>query len=73
MVVLHAAGLYGCRGVRGLGRVVMCALDAASRTLGARRGLLGATADGYAMYCTLGWHVQSPLASGVIVGELRCV
>jgi GNAT superfamily N-acetyltransferase len=54
---------------RGLGRVVMCALDAASRTLGARRGLLGATADGYAMYCTLGWHVQSPLASAVIVGE----
>jgi hypothetical protein len=54
---------------RGLGRVVMCALDAASRTLGARRGLLGATADGYAMYRTLGWHVQSPLVSGVIVGE----
>lgn len=54
---------------RGLGRAVMCALDAASRTLGARRGLLVATADGYAMYGTLGWHVQSPYASGVIVGE----
>jgi GNAT superfamily N-acetyltransferase len=54
---------------RGLGRAVMCALDAASRTLAARRGLLGATADGYAMYRTLGWHVQSPLVSGVIVGE----
>src|SRR3954470_1252111 len=53
---------------RGLGRAVMCALDAASRTLGARRGLLGATADGYAMYRTQGWRVQSPLVSGVIVG-----
>lgn len=52
---------------RGLGRAVMCALDAASRTLGARRGLLAATADGYEMYRTLGWHVQSPLVSGVIV------
>ena len=51
------------------GRGVMCALDAVSRTLGARRGLLGATADGSAMYCTLGWHVQAPLAAGVIVGE----
>lgn len=54
---------------RGLGRAVMCALDAASRTLGARRGVLAATADGYAMYRALGWHVQSPLASGVIVAE----
>ena len=54
---------------RGLGRAVMCALDAASRALGARRGLLGATAEGYAMYRSLGWHVQSPLVSGVIVGE----
>jgi len=54
---------------RGLGRAVMCALDAASRTRGARRGLLGATADGYAMYRTMGWHVQSPFSSGVIVGE----
>jgi GNAT superfamily N-acetyltransferase len=54
---------------RGLGRVVMCALDAASRTLGARRGLLAATADGYAMYRTLDWQVQSPFTSGVIVGE----
>ena len=54
---------------RGLGRAVMCALDAASRTLGARRGVLGATADGYAMYRALGWHLQSPLASGVIVAE----
>jgi GNAT superfamily N-acetyltransferase len=53
---------------RGLGRAVMCALDAASRALGARRGLLGATADGYEMYRTLGWRVQSPLVSGVIVG-----
>jgi hypothetical protein len=36
---------------------------------GARRGLLGATADGYEMYRTMGWQVQSPLVSGVIVGE----
>jgi GNAT superfamily N-acetyltransferase len=54
---------------RGLARVVMCALDAASRTLGAQRGLLGATADGHAMYRTMGWYVQSPLVSGVIVAE----
>jgi len=54
---------------RGLGRAVMCALDAASRTIGARRGLLGATADGYATYRTLGWRVHAPFASGVIVGE----
>jgi GNAT superfamily N-acetyltransferase len=52
---------------RGLGRAVMCALDAASRTLGARRGLLAATADGHALYRTLGWCVQSPYASAVIV------
>jgi len=54
---------------RGLGRAVMCALDATSRTLGARRGLLAATADGHAMYRTLGWRVQAPYASAVIVGE----
>jgi GNAT superfamily N-acetyltransferase len=55
--------------LRGLGRAVMCALDAASRTLGVRRGLLVATADGHALYRTLGWSVQSPYASAVIVGE----
>lgn len=54
---------------RGLGRAVMCALDAASRALGARHGVLGATADGYEMYRTLGWHVQSPLVSAVIAAE----
>ena len=54
---------------RGLGRAVMCALDAASRGLGARRGLLAATADGHAMYRTLGWRVQSPYASAVIVED----
>jgi len=54
---------------RGLGRAVMWALDAASRTLGARRGLLVATADGHAMYRMLGWQVQSPYASAVIVAK----
>lgn len=54
---------------RGLGRAVMCALDTTSRARGARRGLLGATADGYEMYRAMGWQVQSPLVSGVIVGE----
>jgi GNAT superfamily N-acetyltransferase len=54
---------------RGLGRVVMSALDAAARRRGARRGLLAATADGHALYRTLGWRVQSPYASAMIVGE----
>jgi hypothetical protein len=31
--------------------------------------VLGATADGYAMYRMLGWRVQSPFASAVIVGK----
>lgn len=75
MVVVEDAAIFdristdGAHRRRGLGRAVMCALDTMSRALGARRGLLAATADGHAMYRTLGWRVQSPYASAVIVGE----
>ncbi len=53
---------------RGLGRALMGALHATARDLGATRGLLAATQDGHALYTTLGWRVQAPYASAVIVG-----
>ena len=54
---------------RGLGRAVMCALHAAACERGLERGLLAATLDGHALYTPLGWRVQSPYASAVIVGD----
>jgi GNAT superfamily N-acetyltransferase len=53
---------------RGLGAAVMAALHERAHELGARRGLLAATAAGHALYLTLGWRVQAPYASAVIEG-----
>jgi GNAT superfamily N-acetyltransferase len=50
---------------RGLGRVVMSALGAAATRTGADHGLLVATADGEALYTTMGWRSQWPLTSAV--------
>jgi GNAT superfamily N-acetyltransferase len=50
---------------RGLGRVVMSALGAAATRTGADRGLLVATAEGEALYATMGWRPQWPLTSAV--------
>jgi GNAT superfamily N-acetyltransferase len=50
---------------RGLGRVVMSALGASATRTGADRGLLVATADGEALYATMGWRSQWPLTSAV--------
>jgi GNAT superfamily N-acetyltransferase len=50
---------------RGLGRVVLGALCATAAEAGARRGVLGATPDGRALYTALGWQDHGPL-TGVI-------
>lgn len=53
----------------GLGRAVMCALHAAAGDEGVTHGLLAATLDGHALYTALGWRVQAPYASAVILGD----
>jgi GNAT superfamily N-acetyltransferase len=49
---------------RGLGGRVMRALEAATGGLG--KGVLVATADGRALYRTLGWRLHSPYTTAVI-------
>ncbi len=66
--IIDRIGTHEAHRRRGLGRTVMCALHAAARERGARRGLLVATQDGHALYTTLGWAVQAPYASAVISG-----
>lgn len=51
---------------RGLARAVMKALETAARARGATRGLLVATADGRALYESLGWRLHSLYATAVI-------
>ncbi|WP_246258447.1 GNAT family N-acetyltransferase [Amycolatopsis anabasis] len=46
---------------RGLGALVMDLLGAAARARGATRGVLVATADGRALYRSLGWSLRSPV------------
>lgn len=48
---------------RGLGSWVMAALDRHAAQAGAGTGLLVATADGAALYATLGWEPVSPVRS----------
>ncbi|PSL02171.1 acetyltransferase (GNAT) family protein [Haloactinopolyspora alba] len=50
---------------RGLGSVVMGALSARGLEAGARTGILVASADGYALYGSLGWRV----AADVVIAE----
>ena len=50
---------------RGLGSAVMATLTTAAMDLGAATGILGATAQGRALYEALGWAVAEPLSSFV--------
>ncbi|MGI5170010.1 GNAT family N-acetyltransferase [Spirillospora sp. CA-253888] len=50
---------------RGLGSLVMKALGAHAAAAGARTGVLVATADGCALYRTLGWDLLSPVTAAV--------
>ncbi|MGJ9423665.1 GNAT family N-acetyltransferase [Aeromicrobium sp. CF3.5] len=52
---------------RGLGRHVMTVLSARAVEAGATQGILAATADGRALYESLGWTVERELIS--LVGE----
>ncbi|MFC9970262.1 GNAT family N-acetyltransferase [Spirillospora sp. NPDC127200] len=50
---------------RGLGSLVMKALGAHAAATGARTGVLVATAEGCALYRTLGWNLLSPVTAAV--------
>ncbi|MGW3108982.1 GNAT family N-acetyltransferase [Streptomyces sp. NPDC001100] len=50
---------------RGLGRLVMAALADVAAGQGPAVGVLGATADGRALYERIGWRVLAPLTSAV--------
>lgn len=51
---------------RGLGTVVMKTIAATAALRGAHTGVLVATAQGRALYGTLGWHVHSPVTAAVL-------
>lgn len=51
---------------RGLGTIVMKALEAVALKQKKTRSVLVATADGRALYQTLGWEIHSPYTSAVI-------
>ncbi|MCK9687171.1 GNAT family N-acetyltransferase [Scleromatobacter humisilvae] len=53
---------------RGLGRAVMCRLQALARAHGRSEGVLVATEQGRALYEALGWRLHSPWAGAVIPG-----
>jgi GNAT superfamily N-acetyltransferase len=53
---------------RGLGRAVMHALQALARAHGRRANVLVATAEGRALYESLGWRLHAPWATAVIPG-----
>jgi GNAT superfamily N-acetyltransferase len=53
---------------RGLGRAVMHALQALARAHGRHANVLVASAQGRALYETLGWHLHAPWATAVIHG-----
>ncbi|MEW9554635.1 GNAT family N-acetyltransferase [Nonomuraea sp. NPDC050783] len=54
---------------RGLGTVVMRTLAARAAARGARTGVLVATAEGQALYETLGWTLHTPMTAAVLTGE----
>ncbi|NBE96799.1 GNAT family N-acetyltransferase, partial [Nonomuraea sp. K271] len=51
---------------RGLGTVIMRTLASAAASAGARQGILVATAQGRALYETLGWTVHTPMTAAVL-------
>ncbi|MFJ9776301.1 GNAT family N-acetyltransferase [Kitasatospora sp. NPDC101157] len=51
---------------RGLGSVVMRALQSGAHEAGARTGVLVGTAAGQALYTALGWTTRAPMASLVL-------
>ncbi|MCK2214497.1 GNAT family N-acetyltransferase [Actinomadura sp. ATCC 31491] len=51
---------------RGLGTVVMRTLAARAAARGARTGVLVATAEGQALYETLGWTLHTPMTAAVL-------
>jgi len=51
---------------RGLGTVIMRTLSASAASLGARTGILVATAEGQALYETLGWALHTPMTAVVL-------
>ncbi|TMS00073.1 GNAT family N-acetyltransferase [Nonomuraea basaltis] len=53
---------------RGLGTVIMRTLTASAASLGARSGVLVATAEGQALYQTLGWTLHTPVTAAVVIG-----
>ncbi|MEV7601556.1 GNAT family N-acetyltransferase [Kitasatospora sp. NPDC089797] len=54
---------------RGLGSVVMRALQSGAYEAGARTGVLVGTVDGRALYTALGWSAHAPMASLVLEPE----
>ncbi|WP_246005391.1 GNAT family N-acetyltransferase [[Actinomadura] parvosata] len=51
---------------RGLGTVVMRTIAATAASRGARTGVLVATAQGQALYATLGWTLHTPVTAAVL-------
>jgi GNAT superfamily N-acetyltransferase len=51
---------------RGLGTVIMRTLTAAAAAKGANTGILVATAEGQALYETLGWTLHTPMTAAVL-------
>ncbi|GAA3248995.1 GNAT family N-acetyltransferase [Nonomuraea helvata] len=51
---------------RGLGTVVMQTLASTAASMGARTGVLVATAEGQALYETLGWTLHTPMTAAVL-------
>ncbi|MEV0613752.1 GNAT family N-acetyltransferase [Nonomuraea sp. NPDC050404] len=51
---------------RGLGTTVMTTIAATAASVGARTGVLVATAEGQALYETLGWTLHTPMTAAVL-------
>ncbi|MGN9837760.1 GNAT family N-acetyltransferase [Nonomuraea sp. H19] len=51
---------------RGLGTVIMRTLERTAASMGAQTGILVATAEGQALYRTLGWTLHTPMTAAVL-------
>ncbi|WP_237100946.1 GNAT family N-acetyltransferase [Nonomuraea sp. MG754425] len=54
---------------RGLGTAVMRTIAATAAAKGARTGVLVATAQGQALYSTLGWSLHTPVTAAVLTSR----